>query len=265
MSRTNATNFTRLTLADQTGPTDLSFDVDDTTGAPDAPFYAVINLRDDTKREVVRFTHKTGTTLSCATIGDRYLQGSAASSGITHEAAAQIVLAPVSQNLEDIWDEIDNLDTDDVPEGSTNLYYTDGRADARIAGATITAAQLENLNASKINAGVFDSARIPKGVGPSFQTSTASTVTLNFSTGEEIVRSTRAGTLAFAGSNYTAGVTKTVIWSGGSSSRSVSFPAGWKFVSFKPSSIAANKTGVLAVTSFGNSESDVVAAWAVEA
>lgn len=264
MSRTNATNFTRLTLADQTGPTDLSFDVGDTTGTPAAPFYAVINLRDDTKREVVRFTQKTGTTLSCATISDRYLQGSAANSGITHEVAAQIVLAPVSQNLEDIWDAIDNLDTDDVAEGSINLYYTDGRVDTRISGATITAAQLENLNASKINAGVFDAARIPKGVGPSFRTSTASTETLDFSTGEEIVRSTRAGTLAFSGSNYTAGVTKTVIWSGGSSSRSVSFPAGWKFVSFKPTTLAANKIGVLSVAAYGTAESDVVAAWAVE-
>jgi glycerophosphoryl diester phosphodiesterase len=28
-------------------------------------------------------------------------------------------------------------DTDDVPEGSTNLYYTDGRADARIAAASV--------------------------------------------------------------------------------------------------------------------------------
>jgi hypothetical protein len=98
-----------------------------------------------------------------------------------------------------------------------------------------------------------------------FRSSTAATETLNFATGEEIVRSTREGTLAFAGSNYTAGVSKTVVWNGGAASRSVTFPAGWVFVSFKPTTLAANKRGVLALTCHGTSEGDVTAAWAAQA
>lgn len=98
-----------------------------------------------------------------------------------------------------------------------------------------------------------------------FRTSTSSTETLDFSTGDEIVRSTRGGTLTLAGNNYTAGVSKTVIWNGGSSNRSVSFPSQWVFVSFKPTSLPANKRGVLALTCHGNSASDVTAAWAVQA
>jgi hypothetical protein len=44
-----------------------------------------------------------------------------------------------------------SVDTDDIPEGSTNLYYTDARADAR-ADARISAANVEDLNNVEIAA-----------------------------------------------------------------------------------------------------------------
>jgi hypothetical protein len=104
MARTNASNFTRFTLAADTGPTSLTFDVGDTAGAPDAPFYIVVNLRQDSLREVVKVDSKDSTTFTVDAIGNRYLEGSAASSGITHPTGSQILLAPVAQNLEDLWD-----------------------------------------------------------------------------------------------------------------------------------------------------------------
>jgi hypothetical protein len=97
-----------------------------------------------------------------------------------------------------------------------------------------------------------------------FRASTDATETLNFATGDEIVRSTRAGALAFAGSNYTAGVSKTVVWNGGGTNRTVSFPAGWVFVSFKPTTLLANKRGILSLVCHGTAEADVTAAWAAQ-
>lgn len=118
----------------------------------------------------------------------------------------------------------------------------------------------ERLFASDLN----DNFTYLDGKGIVFNSSTASTETLDFSTGDEIIRSTRAGALTFAGSNYTAGVSKTVIWDGGASDRTITFPSGWVFVSSKPTTLLANKRGVLSVTSHGTNEADVTAAWAVQ-
>lgn len=53
----------------------------------------------------------------------------------------------------------------------------------------------------------------------------------------------------------------------GVSSYNLSFPTSWIFLGSmgKPSSIAPSRTGILSVTSFGNSDADVIAAWAVQA
>jgi hypothetical protein len=70
--------------------------------------------------------------------------------------------------------------------------------------------------------------------------------------------------VTFTGSNYTAGRSVTVRVVAGADARDLTFPADWKFVSFKPATLAANKTGVLAVTAFGASAAECVAAWAAE-
>ena len=126
--RTNAANFTRLIMSAQTGPTGLSFEVPDTSGTPDAPFYAVLNLRDDARREVVLFSSKTGTTLEVDSIGDRYLDGSVAGSGITHPVGTQILLAPLAQHLEDLWDDFEALDF------AVNTLELDDLSDVDVAG-----------------------------------------------------------------------------------------------------------------------------------
>ena len=146
-----------------------------------------------------------------------------------------------------------------------NDNFDETKTAGNILSGTFNTARIPNLDAAKTTTGTFDVARIPKGVGPSFSASTAATETLDFATGDEVIRSTREGALAFAGSNYTAGVSKTIIWNGGTSSRTVSFPAGWVFVSVKPTSLAANKRGVLSVVCHGTAEADVTAAWAFEA
>jgi hypothetical protein len=69
----------------------------------------------------------------------------------------------------------------------------------------------------------------------------------------------------FTGSNYTAGSLKTARVANGATLRTLTFPAGWKFVNEAPADIDVNKVAVLSITSFGATEGECVAAWAVEA
>lgn len=70
--------------------------------------------------------------------------------------------------------------------------------------------------------------------------------------------------VTYTGTNYGAGSVLTIRVVNSTSKVDLNFPAGWKFVGFKPSLILPNKTAILSVTSFGTTEADCVAAWAVE-
>lgn len=92
----------------------------------------------------------------------------------------------------------------------------------------------------------------------------ASNITINFQTfaGKRL---TLAGNVTFAGTGYLFGayVIMRIICDG--SSRTLAFPSGWKFVgAAAPASIAANKTALLQLWSFGTTEGDVVAQYVVE-
>lgn len=69
----------------------------------------------------------------------------------------------------------------------------------------------------------------------------------------------------FSASNYAAGKSITVLVTCDTTARTLAFPANWKFVGTKPTSIAASKVGILTVTSFTASDTGCVAAWAVQA
>jgi hypothetical protein len=90
------------------------------------------------------------------------------------------------------------------------------------------------------------------------------TVALDFSGGTGLSTRSAAGTVTFTASNYRAGAIKTARIIAGGSSRTLTFPNDWVFVGAKPASIASGKTGILTVTSFGTTEADCVAAWAVQ-
>ena len=81
---------------------------------------------------------------------------------------------------------------------------------------------------------------------------------------DRIINREATGTVTFTGSNYTAGKSATIRINPGASNRSLSFPAGWRFLSIKPTTANANKIGVLTLTSFGTTEAGVVAAWGDE-
>ena len=73
------------------------------------------------------------------------------------------------------------------------------------------------------------------------------------------------GNVAFTTSNQTAGRGAVVRIISDGSERSYTFPTGWKFMgTAAPSTIAANKTAILSLTSFGTANSDMVCAYSVE-
>lgn len=98
----------------------------------------------------------------------------------------------------------------------------------------------------------------------SVTTAGSDTVALNFSTTDGLVTRTATGTVTFTGAGYAAGSTITARVIAGAASRTLAFPAGWIFVGSKPSTLAANKSGILTVTSFGTTEADCVASWVAQ-
>lgn len=71
------------------------------------------------------------------------------------------------------------------------------------------------------------------------------------------------GDTVFVGTNYAAGrsVTTRIISDG--TLRNLTFPA-WVFMGLVPSSIPANKTGIVSAMAWGSTDSDITAAWAVQ-
>jgi uncharacterized protein YjiK len=94
-------------------------------------------------------------------------------------------------------------------------------------------------------------------------TTYAATTNLDFAL-NSLTTVTLAGNVTFTTSNLAAGRSVTVRVISDASLRTFAFP-GWVFIgAAAPASIAASKTGVLTLTSFGTTDADVVAAWAVQ-
>lgn len=111
---TNTANAAEATVDATYGSTDLTCTVDSTTTLPSSPCYLVIDPDDDAKREIIYFDGTfTGTTLVTSDLANRYLAGSAAGSGITHDIGAKVIhAAGLSQLWTDINDRVDNADAD---------------------------------------------------------------------------------------------------------------------------------------------------------
>ena len=90
-------------------------------------------------------------------------------------------------------------------------------------------------------------------------------IAINFSGETGLYTRTAVGNIIFTASSYRAGSIKTVRIIPGAALRTLTFPAAWVFVGAKPASVAASKVGILTITSFGTTEADCVAAWAVQA
>lgn len=92
-------------------------------------------------------------------------------------------------------------------------------------------------------------------------TPTTGTVTIDFA-GTGYRTHAVTGNITYTTSNVSAGVTISLRVGPSGTERTLTFPADWKFISEKPDVIEANQTGVLTLTAFGSSNSDIIAAWA---
>lgn len=100
---------------------------------------------------------------------------------------------------------------------------------------------------------------------PPTSLSTTGTIDIDFSGALLQTQGALTGNITYTGSNYAAGSSVTIRVVGGTSSQTLTFPSGWVFVGTAPTSLAAGKTAILTVTSFGTTAANVVAAWAVSA
>jgi hypothetical protein len=140
----------------------------------------------------------------------------------------------------------------------TTLLLNEAGGNVNIASASAIVSVPGTINANIINATNinFTSASL----------ATSGTIDLNFATDAYKTMANITGTTTFTASNYGIGRTVTVRIINGSTTtaRTINFPAGWVFVGPEPTTIAASKTGILTITSFGTTEADCVAAWAVQ-
>lgn len=147
-----------------------------------------------------------------------------------------------------------------------NNLTVNGTLTGTLTGNASTASALQT--ARTINGTSFNgTANI---VIPPYQIDTHSTLTyaattnIDF-TAENFRTETLTGNVTFTTSNLAAGRSVTIRIIGDSSLRTLTFPGGWKFVgNAAPASLDANKTAIITVTSFGTTDANVIAAYAVE-
>jgi hypothetical protein len=97
---------------------------------------------------------------------------------------------------------------------------------------------------------------------------TSGTITVNLTASMLQTTGTLTGNItSLVTSNRSAGRSATLRIINGSTNRTISYSASWRWVGTKPASgftLPANKIGILTLTAFGANETDIVAAWAVE-
>lgn len=107
MARSSVQNFFATELTSDVGSEALVFDVT-TTGNLSAPAYIVIRPRDDANREVILCDVAfTDTRFETSDLSNRYLAGSAKSSGQTHPSGSEVWSVPLAQHLRDLWDDVE--------------------------------------------------------------------------------------------------------------------------------------------------------------
>ena len=124
---TNLFNAFETTLTATMGSSDTTFSVNAVTDSYpttlSAPFYIVINPDSATNREVILVTAvDTGTKQLTTTVPNRYLQGSAASSGLSHSSGQTVRMAPLQQHIEDINDRVDTIINEAGTAVNTSLF-----------------------------------------------------------------------------------------------------------------------------------------------
>jgi hypothetical protein len=96
----------------------------------------------------------------------------------------------------------------------------------------------------------------------------AASVALDFDSGTDLRKISLTGNLELTTSNRAAGKGLVLVLAADGTARTLTFPSGadlWKWVTDKPASIAASKTGQLVLICTDGNDSGIIAAWGVEA
>jgi cytoskeletal protein CcmA (bactofilin family) len=140
---TNLFNAFETTLTATMGSSDTTFSVnavaDSYPTTLSAPFYIVINPDSATNREVILVTAvDTGTKQLTTSVPNRYLPGSAASSGLSHSSGQTVRMAPLQQHIEDINDRVDTIINEAGTAVNTSLFLDedDMASDSATKGVT---------------------------------------------------------------------------------------------------------------------------------
>lgn len=101
-------------LTSEMGPNDLTAFVG-SIGTLTTPCYLVIDYDSDSLREVILFDGTFGASSFVTTsISNRYLEGSAAGSNLTHPLGAKVISTPLSMHIQDIYDLLAAIDHGDL-------------------------------------------------------------------------------------------------------------------------------------------------------
>ena len=135
--RTNRANFARTVLTVSMGGTDTAAQVETTDGFPSSPCRLVIEPESASRREIILFNGAfTATTFQTLSVDNRYLEGSAAASGITHPAGSTVISAPLSQDIDEVFDALEQTLTDvDTAVAGAVTDAEEARDDAQTAAA----------------------------------------------------------------------------------------------------------------------------------
>ena len=161
---TNLYNAFETTLTATAGASDLTFTVNSVT-APTAvtltaPFYIVLNPDSSTNREVILVTSvNTGTkTLTCDNINKRFLDGSAASSGLSHASGSVVRMSPVEQHIEDLNDRVDTIINEDGTAVNTSLFLDEDDMSTNSATKGVTQQSVKAYVDTQLTAEDLDTA-----------------------------------------------------------------------------------------------------------
>ena len=136
-------NAFETTLTATMGSSDTTFTVNAVTDSYpttlDAPFYIVINPDSATNREVVLVTTvNTSTKQLTTSVPNRYLKGSAASSGLSHASGTVVRMAPLQQHIEDINDRVDTIINEAGTAVNTTLFLDEDNMSSNSATKGVT-------------------------------------------------------------------------------------------------------------------------------
>jgi hypothetical protein len=200
-------------------------------------------------------TGATALSIASGVVTNTHLAGSIAQSKITNLTSDLALKSPLASptftgtvaipNYADVESTLDGIATN-----ATAVALKSPLASPTFTGTVTTAAvDVAGNNIDNIQNLIHDTS--------------ATTTALDFS-GDQLQTISISANTTFTTSNRAIGKSKTIKITTDATLRTLTFPA-WKFVGAKPADQAASKIGILTITSFGTADTDIVAAYAVEA